>query len=87
MVRGRRTSLVRLRGRTLPGMAEDEIAREIQRMAKEQLDRTIEIPDGLTEDEAVASVIEQYRAMTGIELPEADVRTEVREKMAGRDKT
>jgi len=68
-------------------MAEDEIAREIQRMAKEQLDRTIEIPDGLTEDEAVASVIEQYRAMTGIELPEADVRTEVREKMAGRDKT
>lgn len=71
----------------MPGMAEDEIAREIQRMAKEQLDRTIEIPDGLTEDEAVASVIEQYRAMTGIELPEADVRTEVREKMAGRDKT
>jgi hypothetical protein len=68
-------------------MTEDDIAREIEHLAKEQLDRTIEIPDGLTEDEAVAAAIEQYRAMTGIELPEADVRAEVREKMAGRDKT
>jgi hypothetical protein len=68
-------------------MEEDDIAREIQRLASEQLDRTIEIPDGLTEDEAVATMIEQHREMTGVELPEADVRAEVREKMAGRDRT
>jgi hypothetical protein len=36
---------------------------------------------------AVASAIEQYKAMTGVELPEADVRAEVRKKMAGRDTT
>jgi hypothetical protein len=68
-------------------MASDDIESEIRHQAKKQLDRTIEIPDGLTEDEAVASVIEQYKAMTGIELPEADVRAEVREKMGGRDTT
>ena len=60
---------------------------EIRRQVKEQFDRRIEIPDGLTEDEAVASVIEQYKKETGVELPEADVRAEVREKMAGRDTT
>jgi hypothetical protein len=54
--------------------SDDDIAREIQRKAKKQLDRTIEIPDGLTEDEAVTSAIEQYKAMTGIELPEAETR-------------
>jgi hypothetical protein len=66
-------------------MEADDIEREIRRQAKEQLDRTVEIPDGLTEDEAVASVIEQYKDLTGIELPEPDVRAEVREQMAGRD--
>lgn len=64
-----------------------ELQDEIRRQVKEQFDRTIEIPDGLTEDEAVASVIEQYKKMTGVELSEADVRAEVREKMAGRDTT
>lgn len=68
-------------------MEDDDIAREVERIAKEAADRNIEIPDGLTEDEAVAAAIEQYRAMTGIELPEADVRAEVRKKMAGRDRT
>jgi hypothetical protein len=68
-------------------MTDDDIAREIQRQAKEQLDRRIEIPDGHTEDEAVASVIEQYKAETGIALPQVDVRVEVRNKMAGRDTT
>jgi hypothetical protein len=68
-------------------MASDDIAREIQRIAKEKIDRTIEIPDDLPEDEAVASAIEQYKAETGIELPEADVRAEVRKKMAGRETT
>jgi hypothetical protein len=65
------------------GNLEDEIRRQV----KEQFDRTIEIPDGLTEEEAVASVIEQYKKMTGVQLSEADVRAEVREKMAGRDTT
>jgi hypothetical protein len=68
-------------------MSADDIAREIERQVKEQFDRTIEIPDGLTEDEAVASMIEQYKALTGAELPEADVRAEVRQKMEGRDRT
>jgi hypothetical protein len=68
-------------------MADDDIAREIQSHAREQIDRTIDIPDGLTEDEAVASVIEQYKAETGIALPKVDVRVEVREKMGGRDTT
>jgi hypothetical protein len=66
---------------------DDELENEIRRQVKEQFDRTIEIPDGLTEDEAAASVIEQYKKMTGVELSEADVRAEVREKMAGRDTT
>jgi hypothetical protein len=66
---------------------DDNLEDEIRRQVSEQFDRTIEIPDGLTEDEAVASVIEQYKAMTGVELPEADVRAEVREKMEGRSTT
>jgi hypothetical protein len=70
-------------------MADDDIAREIQRKANEQIPEhtRIEIPDGLTEDEAVAAAIEQYKAATGIELPEADARAEVRKKMAGRETT
>ena len=64
---------------------DDNLEDEIRRQVKEQFDRRIEIPDGLTEDEAVASVIEQYKKETGVELPEADMRAEVREKMAGRD--
>jgi hypothetical protein len=79
--------LVRLCVRTVAGMADDDIARAIERQVNERFDRRIEIPDGLTEDEAVASAIEQYKAMTGVELPEADVRAEVRKKMAGRDTT
>lgn len=65
----------------------DNFEDEIRRQVKEQFDRTIEIPDGVTEDEAVASVIEQYKKMTGVELSEADVRTEVREKITARDTT
>lgn len=34
-------------------MGADDIAREIERQVHEQFDRTIEIPDGLSEDEAV----------------------------------
>ncbi len=66
---------------------EDDVQVEIRPQAKEQFDRTIEVPDGLTEDGAVASVIEQYKAQTGVELPEDDVRAEVRKNMAGRDTT
>jgi hypothetical protein len=66
---------------------DDELEREMARQAREQFDRVIDIPDGLTEDEAVASVIEQYREMTGITLPEADVRADVRAQMAGRKTT
>ncbi|BCZ24859.1 hypothetical protein MYSE111917_16590 [Mycobacterium senriense] len=65
---------------------DDALQRELERITKEH-DRTIEIPDGLTEDEAVASAIEQYKEMTGMELAEEDVRAEVRRKMAGRDTT
>lgn len=68
-------------------MSADDIAREVERQVHEQFDRTIEIPDGLTEDAAVRSVIDQYKAMTGVELDEADVRSEVREKMGGRETT
>jgi hypothetical protein len=65
----------------------DDVRDEIRRQTDEQFDHTIEIPDGLTEDEAVASVIEQYKILTGVELPEADVRAEVREQTAGRETT
>lgn len=68
-------------------MTDDDIAREIQHQAREQIDRTIEIPDDLTQDEAVASVIEQYKAETGRALHKVDVRAEVREKMGGRGTT
>jgi hypothetical protein len=68
-------------------MGADDITREIERQVHERYDRTIEIPDGLTEDEAVASVIDQYKAMTGVNLDGADVRAEVRKKMGGRDRT
>ena len=66
---------------------DDDLEDEIRRQVKEQVDRTIQIPDGLTEDEAVASVIEQYKKQTGVELSDADVRAEVREKMEGRTTT
>lgn len=66
---------------------DDNLEDEIRRQVKEQFDRTIQIPDGLTEDEAVASVIEQYKKQTGVELSDADVRAEVREKMEGRTTT
>jgi hypothetical protein len=31
--------------------------------------------------------VQQYKAITGVELSESDVRAEVRKKMAGRDTT
>lgn len=61
---------------------EDEIRRHVA-----GLKRAIEIPEGLTEDEAVAHVIAAYREETGIELPEADVRADVRAEMTGRPTT
>ena len=36
----------------------DKIAAEIAKQVHEQLDRTINIPDGLTEDDAVTHVVE-----------------------------
>ncbi|WP_349268972.1 hypothetical protein MPNTM1_04192 [Mycolicibacterium parafortuitum] len=68
-------------------MDADGIAREIERQVQEQVDRTIEIPDGLNEDQAVSFVMEHYGQMTGVDLAEADVRAEVREQMAGRETT
>jgi hypothetical protein len=65
----------------------DDIAAEIARHVEAEYNRTIEIPDGLTEDQAVDYLIEAYRRETGAELPEADVRAEVREKMDGRETT
>jgi hypothetical protein len=63
------------------------IEQEIRRQVEDQLERTIEVPDGLTEDQAVAFVIEAYRNETGVELSEADVRIAVREQMGGRETT
>jgi hypothetical protein len=65
----------------------DEIAAEIARKATEQVDQTIEVPGGLTEDQAVESTINYIRAQTGYEPPEAEVRAEVREQMEGRATT
>lgn len=65
----------------------DDLENEIRRQVEEQLNHTLAIPDGLSEDEAVTAAIEQYKALTGIELPEADVRTEVCKKMDGRKTT
>lgn len=66
---------------------DDNLEDEIRRQVSEQFDRRIEVPDGLTEDEAVAFVIEQYKKQTGVELPDADVRADVRQQMGGRDRT
>ena len=49
-------------------MAFDDIESEIRRQAKNSFIAPSRYR-GLTEDEAVASVIEQYKAMAGIELP------------------
>ncbi|RUP03030.1 MAG: hypothetical protein EKK34_22090 [Mycobacterium sp.] len=65
----------------------DDFVADLERQAKEQLDRTIEIPDGLTEDQAVAYLIDAYRRETGVELSDADVRADVREQMGGRETT
>ena len=59
----------------------DKIAAEIAKQVHEQLDRTINIPDGLTEDDAVTHVIKSYKDETGIELDEDEVRAEVRKEM------
>jgi len=64
----------------------DDIDDAVRREAQ-QYDLRTEIPAGLTEDEAVASMIEQYKHRTGIELPEAVVRADVRAQMNGRETT
>lgn len=61
---------------------DDSVHREAQ-----QYDRRTDIPAGLTEDEAVASMIEQYKQRTGIELPQAVARADVRAQMNGRETT
>jgi hypothetical protein len=68
-------------------MSADEIEQEIRRQARKQFGRTINISDGLTEDQAVAFVIEAYRNETGVELSDDDVRADVREEMRGRETT
>lgn len=65
----------------------DDFEEEIRRQVTEQFDRTINIPDGLIEDQAVAYVIDAYRKETGVELSEDDVRAEVRNEMGGRETT
>lgn len=65
----------------------DDTAAELIKQVHEQFDRTINIPDGLTEDEAVAFVIEAYKKETGLKLDADDVRTGVRERMEGRTTT
>ena len=65
----------------------DDISAEISKQVHEQLDQTINVPDALSENEAVAFVIDAYRKETCLELPEVDVRTEVREQMQGRSST
>ncbi|MHA0288225.1 hypothetical protein ACXYX3_17465 [Mycobacterium sp. C3-094] len=65
----------------------DDFEEEIKRQVTEQFDRTINIPDGLTEDRAVAYVIDAYRKETGVELSEDDLRAEVRNEMGGRETT
>jgi len=57
--------------------------KDLQRQADEQLKRTIEIPDGMSEDDAVAFVIKTYKDDTGVDLDEAAVRESVREQMGG----
>lgn len=65
----------------------DDFEEEIKRQVTEQFDRTINIPDGLTEDQAVAYVIDAYRKQPGVEVSEDDVRAEVRNEMRGRETT
>ena len=65
----------------------DEIAAEIARKAKEQIDQTIEVPSGLTEDQAVEWITNDIKNQTGYEPPEAEVRAEVRKQMQGRATT
>ena len=69
------------------GSFADDFAADLERQVKEQSSRTIEILDGLTEDEAVAHAIAAYREETGVELADADVRAGIREEMAGRETT
>jgi hypothetical protein len=64
----------------------DEFDDAVRRGAQ-PYEQRVDIPAGLTEDEAVASVIEQYKQSTGIELAEAVVRADVRAQMKGRDTT
>lgn len=63
------------------------IRNEIERLVKEKYEITITIPDGLTEDQAVAYYIDEYRKKTGVDLPEENVRAGVREEMQGRELT
>ena len=59
---------------------DDAVRREANNMAR------TEIPAGQA-SEAVASMIEQYKPHTGIELPEAVVLPDVRAQMHGRETT
>lgn len=61
----------------------DDFEKNLQRQIDKQLKRTINIPEGLTEDQAVAHVIKAYKDDTGVELEEAAVRESVREQMGG----
>ncbi|QZA09629.1 hypothetical protein K3U94_10630 [Mycolicibacter heraklionensis] len=65
----------------------DDLAAELIKQVHEQFDRTINIPDGLTEDEAVAYLVAEYKKETGVELDADDVRADVREQMQGRTTT
>lgn len=65
----------------------DDLAAELIQQVHEQFDRTIHIPDDLTEDEAVDYLVVAYKEETGIELDAGDVRAEVREQMQGRTTT
>jgi hypothetical protein len=61
----------------------DDFEKDLQRQVDEQFKRTVSIPEGLTEDQAVAFVINAYKEDTGVELEEAAVRESVREQMGG----
>ena len=69
-------------------MSSDDLEDEIRRQVKEQYDRTIEVPRMVSpRTKPLRSWSDGTRERKGIELPEADVRAEVREKMGSRDTT
>jgi hypothetical protein len=56
---------------------EKDLERQIEE-ATAHLNQAIPVPTDGTEDDAVASVIHEYRQRTGVELDEPVVRAEVR---------